>query len=79
MTAGSFDGAAFGDASDAAAFVGDVVESSTERSIVAVDTDGLIVLWNEGARRFYGYERPEILGRSWSLLYAQEDVTGGLP
>lgn len=76
MTTDPLDGTAF---DDAAGFIADVVESSTERSIVAVDDDGVIVLWNEGARRFYGYERSEITGKSWSALYTAEDVQAGLP
>jgi protein-histidine pros-kinase len=56
-----------------------VIEASTERSIVAIDADGVMVLWNEGARRFYGYERAEVLGRSWTLLYPPDDVQSGLP
>ena len=56
-----------------------VLDAATERSIVAIDTDGLIVLWNEGARRFDGYERSAALGAPWSILYAAEDVRRGLP
>jgi PAS domain S-box-containing protein len=64
---------------DTAEFLADVIESSTERSIVAIDADGVIVLWNEGARRFYGYESSEIVGQSWTLLHSQEDVQADVP
>ena len=43
-------------------FSANVLESSTEYSIIGRDLEGKILLWNEGARRIYGYEREEILG-----------------
>ena len=57
----------------------DVLACSTEHSIVALDDEGLIVLWNEGARRSYGYEPAEVLGTSWSQLYTQPDLAAALP
>jgi PAS domain S-box-containing protein len=64
---------------DEAEFLADVIESSTERSIVAIDADGVILLWNEGARRFYGYEPSEIVGKTWTLLYTREDLRDDVP
>lgn len=49
-----------------------VLESSTEYSIVAEDLGGRIVLWNEGARRSYGYSTEEALGMPSSRLRAPE-------
>ena len=37
----------------AANFIGNVLEASTETSIIGTDLDGNIQLWNEGARRLY--------------------------
>jgi PAS domain S-box-containing protein len=37
------------------------------------------VLWNEGARRLYGYDRVEIVGESHTVLHAEADVRAGLP
>lgn len=79
MSAGPIDVRTFTGADEAAASAVDVIESATERSIVALDADGLVVLWNEGARRLYRHERSEILGRSWALLYSEEDLRDGLP
>jgi protein-histidine pros-kinase len=40
----------------------------------------LIELWNEGARRLYGYEAAEVLGRlNANVLHTPEDVAAGLP
>jgi protein-histidine pros-kinase len=74
-----YDPRTFDSADEAVEFVGNVLESSTEYSIVATDPAGLIILWNEGARRLYGYAPAEVIGRSWTLLHTDEDVRRGLP
>jgi PAS domain S-box-containing protein len=59
------------------AFLQNVLESSTEYSIIAMDLDRRIQMWNEGARRLYGYEAGEIIVQSSDLLHNPEDVGGG--
>ena len=44
-------------------FLNSVLESATEYAITAMDLDGRIVAWNEGARRIYGYGPEEMVGR----------------
>jgi PAS domain S-box-containing protein len=66
-------------AAEAADILGSVLEASTEHSLVATDTEGVILLWNEGARRLYGHSPEEIVGRSWTLLHAEHDIRAGLP
>ena len=51
-----FDTAIFGNPQVAMDFIANILESSTEYSIIAKDLTGKILLWNEGARRLYGYE-----------------------
>ena len=41
-----------------------ILESSTEFSIIGRDLAGTIVLWNEGARRIFGYEPEEVVGKA---------------
>lgn len=60
-------------------FLGSVLQSSTEYSILAKDLEGKVVLWNEGARRLYGYPAHEIIGKSADILHAPEDIALGLP
>jgi PAS domain S-box-containing protein len=61
-------------------FIGNVLESSTEYSIIGKDLDGKIPLWNEGARRLYGYEPEEVVGKAnSSMLHTPEDVKAGKP
>ena|SRR5690242_19376070 len=60
-----------------AAFLNSVLESSTEYSIVAKDLEGRILPWNEGARRIYGYEPTDVVGKSAFLLHDPADVKSG--
>src|SRR5579859_1837576 len=65
---------------DPALFVGNVLEASTESSIVGEDLDGNIQLWNAGARRLYGYEPEEVIGKAnSSILHTPEDVASSMP
>ncbi|MGA9838843.1 MAG: PAS domain S-box protein [Thermoplasmata archaeon] len=64
------------DADYASALTG-ILDASTEYSIVATELDGTFILWNEGARRIYGYESPEVLGRNIRILHRPEDVSSG--
>ncbi|HEV3436994.1 MAG TPA: PAS domain S-box protein [Gemmata sp.] len=67
-------------ASDTLATVGRILQSSTEYAIVAADLNGGITLWNEGARRLYGYEPEEVLGlTTWDSLFSPEDIATGRP
>jgi PAS domain S-box-containing protein len=61
-----------------AAFLANVLESSTEHSMIATDLSGQILLWNEGARRLYGYEPAEIVGKHHAVLHTEEDARAGL-
>jgi PAS domain S-box-containing protein len=68
------------DANAALEFLNNVIESCTEYSIVATDLDGTIVLWNEGARRTFGYIPEEVVGNAnFAVLHAPEDVSAGNP
>jgi two-component system, LuxR family, sensor kinase FixL len=53
-----------------------IVESSDD-AIVSKSLDGLIVSWNAGARRIYGYEADEVVGRPIALLCPPERVDEG--
>ena len=46
-----FDSNMLGDAEQALDFIGSLLESSTEYSVIGKDLEGNILLWNEGARR----------------------------
>ena len=48
---------------EATNFLNNVLEASTEYAIIALDLDGTILTFNEGARRTYGYSPEEMVGR----------------
>src|SRR5579859_1516999 len=61
-------------------FLRSVLQASTEYSFMGNDLDGTICLWNEGARRIYGYEADEVVGCAKStILHTPEDIAAGVP
>jgi len=58
-------------------FLDNILQSSTKYSIIGKDLDHLILSWNEGARRNYGYAADEILGRNSEILHTPEDIKSG--
>ena len=75
-----FDSSIVGTAQQAVDFITNILESSTEYSVIAKDLAGKIVLWNEGARRLYGYEPDEVIGKAnSSILHSPQDVKAGVP
>ena len=63
---------------EARAFLENVLESSTEYSIIAKDLDRRILAWNSGAARNYGYEASEVIGQSSDMLHVPEELRSGL-
>lgn len=54
-------------------FLESVIEKAGD-AISAVDLEGRILYWNEGAERIYGFRKEEALGRRWSdLLYPSDE------
>lgn len=75
-----FDNSIVGTPEEAVDFITNILESSTEYSVIGKDLDGKILLWNEGARRLYGYEPNEVVGKAnSSILHTPEDVSSGVP
>src|SRR5690242_16996112 len=75
-----FDTSIVSDPQEAVDFITNILESSTEYSVIAKDLEGRILLWNEGARRLYGYEPDEVVGKAnSSILHIDEDVAAGKP
>ena len=80
MSAWTFDNTIAGSAQEALDFVSNILEASTEYSIIGKELDGTIVLWNEGARRLYGYQPEEVVGSAnAALLFTAEDIADGVP
>ncbi|HHT0593508.1 TPA: sensor histidine kinase [Legionella anisa] len=55
-----------------------ILDSSVEYSIVGIDLQGKIILWNEGAYRNYGYTAPEMVNKkNIFVLHTREDNKSG--
>ncbi len=75
-----FDSAIVGGPEEAVQIITNILESCTEYSMICKDLKGTILMWNEGARRLYGYEPEEVVGKAnSSILYVPEDVRAGKP
>src|SRR5260221_7765387 len=65
---------------DAAEFVSNILQASTEYSIIGKNLRGDILLWNDGAHRLYGYQLEEMVGRAnSSILHTPDDIAAGKP
>src|ERR1700730_5217783 len=74
-----FDSAIVGETQQALDFITSILQASTEHSIIGMNLDGKILLWNEGARRLYGYESNEVVSKAYySILHTPDDVKAGL-
>ena len=56
-----------------------LVESVRDYAIFALDPEGRVASWNEGARRIKGYEAHEIIGRHFSQFYPESARAAGFP
>lgn len=56
-----------------------LVEQVRDYAIFMLDTTGHVMTWNEGARRFKGYEAKEIIGQHFSVFYPKQDLDHDKP
>lgn len=55
------------------------IEQIQDYAIIMLDSEGLIVSWNAGAERTYGYPASEIIGKSISSFYTGTDQDADVP
>jgi PAS domain S-box-containing protein len=56
-----------------------LIDSVKDYAIFMVDPEGKVKTWNEGARRFYGFEASEIIGHNFSRFYPPTDMNSKKP
>ncbi len=54
-------------------------ESFTDYAIFIADIEGLVLSWNTGAEKIFGYKAPEIIGTSADKLFTPEDRENDVP
>src|SRR5262249_11010665 len=59
-------------------FLENVLDSTVEHSLMALDLERRIVVWTEGAHRQYGYSAREIVGSPVDVLHAPNDIASGV-
>ncbi len=75
-----FESAVAGSAPAALEFINNILQSSIDCAIIGLDLDGVIVLWNHGAQRLYGYSSAELIGTAhFAIVYTPEDIADGTP
>lgn len=51
------------------------IVENTDAAIISADAEGLVITWNAGAERLYGYSAEEMVGRSVASLIPAEKMT----
>ena len=52
---------------------------ATGYALFLTDSSGLLLCWNLGAERLFGYRTDEVVGQHFSRFFSPEDVIGGQP
>ncbi|ATB32921.1 PAS domain S-box protein [Melittangium boletus] len=56
-----------------------IVESAIDFAVLALDLEGRVTHWNEGARRILGWSLEDIRGEHAHVIFTEEDRAQGLP
>lgn len=55
----------------------EMIQHVRDYAIFMMDPNGTILTWNEGAAKMKGYDAGEIIGKSFTIFYPEEDVAEG--
>jgi PAS domain S-box-containing protein len=56
-----------------------LIEGLTEYAVFALSPRGLILSWNAGAEKTFGYTADEVLGKPFDIIFTAEDRASGAP
>jgi len=56
-----------------------IAENVQEYAVFMLDLNGVVVKWNSGAERLFGYPGKEIIGENFSRFFSKEDVYAKVP
>ena len=51
-----------------------IMERTADYAIIVTDPDGIIIDWNAGAEKIFGYAKEKIIGQNCSILFTPEDI-----
>jgi PAS domain S-box-containing protein len=55
------------------------IDSVKDYAIFSIDVEGIIISWNSGAEKFFGYSENEIVGQQFAVLFTPEDRENKVP
>jgi PAS domain S-box-containing protein len=56
-----------------------LMDSALDYAIFTVSEEGVIDSWNSGAERMFGYVSDDVIGKTYDLLFTEEDRAAGVP
>jgi diguanylate cyclase (GGDEF)-like protein/PAS domain S-box-containing protein len=56
-----------------------LIDSLTEHAIFGLSPSGIIMSWNQGAQRTFGYAPDEAIGMPFTLIFTDQDAQSGAP
>jgi len=56
-----------------------MVESAADFAILSLDLQGIIVSWNPGAERIFGFKASAVIGQPGDIIFTPEDRADGIP
>ncbi|HEX6974516.1 MAG TPA: PAS domain-containing protein, partial [Vicinamibacterales bacterium] len=56
-----------------------LIDSVKDYAIFTITAEGLVATWNAGAKRMFGYDEDEIVGKPFAILFTDEDQRAGVP
>jgi PAS domain S-box-containing protein len=56
-----------------------ILENLKDHAIFLINAEGLIISWNKGTERVFGYKEEEVIGQPFSTIFTEEDVKAGIP
>ena len=60
-------------------FYSQIIDSLQDYSIFTLDEDFVINSWSSGSSKIFGYETEEVIGKSFDLIFTDEDLENGIP
>lgn len=55
------------------------VRENEEYGVLVLDCDGIVTSWNKGAELMKGYKAEEVIGKSFSMFFSDEDQVAEVP
>jgi diguanylate cyclase (GGDEF)-like protein/PAS domain S-box-containing protein len=56
-----------------------LVDSLTEYAVFAISPTGIVISWNAGAEKTFGYTEAQVMGKSFDIIFTDEDRKAGAP